>query len=133
VPADLTSSVPPWWPAGVRPPGAPEWERSAVAWLFDQVPGEWRAHEVLRRHPTLLARLASGQAAASLEAARDGWRTLRGDVGRQLPPEVVEAAMAAYEQEGARLHELGRQVGAVAEALHGRRWVPGAGRWTEPD
>ena len=132
MPADLTSSVPPWWPAEVRPPGAPDWERSAVAWLFDQVPGDWRAYEVLRRHPTLLARLASGQAAASLEAARDGWRTLRRDFGRQLPPEVVEAAMAAYEQEGARLRELGRQVGAVQEALHGRRWVPGAGRWAEP-
>jgi len=124
--------VPPWWPADVRPPGTPEWERTAVSWLFDQVPGEWRAYEVLRRHPTLLARLASGQAAASLEAARDGWRTLRRDFGRQLAPEVVEAAMAAYEREGARLRELGRQVGAVEEALQGRRWVPGAGRWAEP-
>lgn len=131
MPADLTSSVPPWWPPEVRPPGSPEWERGAVAWLLDHVPGEWRAYEVLRRHPTLLARLAAGQAAASLEAARDGWRTLRRDFGRQLPPEVLEAAMAAYEQEGARLRELVRQVGAVGEALHGRRWVPGAGRWAD--
>jgi hypothetical protein len=130
VPAELTP-VPPWWPPAVHPPGAPEWERTAVSWLFDQVPGEWRAYEVLRRHPPLLGRLAAGQAAASLEAAREGWRTLRRDVGRQLPPEVVEAAMAAYEQEGARLRELGRQVGAVREALHGRRWVPGAGRWAD--
>jgi hypothetical protein len=131
VPADLTGPVPPWWPAAVPRPGAPDWERGAVAWLLDQVPGEWRAHAVLRRHPTLLARLAAGQATASLEAARDGWRTLRRDVGRELPPEVVEAAMAAYEQEGARLRELGRQVDAVRQVLHGRRWVPGAGRWTD--
>jgi len=135
VPADLIGSVPPWWPAAVHPPGRPEWERSAVSWLLDQVPGEWRAHEVLRRHPTLLARLAADQTAASLDAARDGWRTLRRDFGRQLPPEVVEAAMAAYEQEGLRLRELGRQVDAVRQVLHGRRWVPGAGRWadTRPD
>lgn len=104
-----------------------------MAWLLDLVPGEWRAHEVLRRHPMLLARLGTGQVAASLEATRDGWRTLRRDYGRLLPPEVVEAAMAAYEREGARLAELGRQVEAVSEALHGRGWVPGAGRWTRPD
>ena len=100
--------VPPQWPEQVRRPGTPEWERSAVAWLLDQVPGEWRAYEVLRRHPTLLARLAAGQVAASLEAARAGWRTLRRDFGRDLPPQVVE------------------------EALRGRTWIPGAGRWTGP-
>lgn len=132
MPADLTGSVPPWWPDGVARPDAPEWERGAVEWLLDQVPGEWRAHAVLRRHPVLLARLAAGQAAASLEATRDGWRTLRRDVGRELEPEVVEAAMAAYEQQGVRLRELVRQVDAVREALAGRRWVPGAGRWTAP-
>jgi hypothetical protein len=132
VPADLTAAVPPWWPAEVPPPGVPEWERTAVGWLLDQVPGEWRAYQVLRRHPPLLARLAAGQAAASLEAARDGWRTLRRDFGRRLPPEVVEAAMAAYEQQGVRLRELGRQVDAVREALDGRHWVPGAGRWAGP-
>ena len=132
MPADLTGGVPPWWPEAVHRPGTPDWERSAVGWLLDQVPGEWRAHAVLRRHPVLLARLAAGQAAASLEATRDGWRTLRRDVGRELPPEVVEAAMAAYEQEGVRLRELVRQVDAVREALRGRRWVPGAGRWADP-
>jgi len=124
--------VPPQWPEQVRRPGTPEWERSAVAWLLDQVPGEWRAYEVLRRHPTLLARLAAGQVAASLEAARAGWRTLRRDFGRDLPPQVVEEAIAAYELQGARLAELGRRVAAVEEALRGRTWIPGAGRWTGP-
>lgn len=124
--------VPPWWPRPVHLPGSPDWERTAVSWLLDAVPGDWRAHDVLRRHPVLLARLAEAQAAASLEAARDGWRTLRRDLGRELPPEVLDEAMAAYELEGARLAELGRQVGAVREALRGRRWVPGAGRWAAP-
>ena len=121
--------VPPQWPAQVHPPGTPEWERSAVGWLFDQVPGEWRAYDVLRRHPTLLARLAAAQVAASLEAARTGWRTLRRDVGRDLPPEVVEEAVGAYELLGAQLAELARQVAAVEEALRGHTWIPGAGRW----
>jgi hypothetical protein len=126
------TAVPPWWPAQVPHPGTPDWERSAVSWLLDQVPGEWREHAVLRRHPTLLARLAAGQTAASLEATREGWRTLRRDVGRggaKLPPDVVEEAMAAYERQGGRLVELGRQVDAVRQAIDGFTWVPGAGRW----
>ena len=126
------TEVPPWWPPDVRRPGSPEWERSAVSWLLDQVPGEWRAHDVLRRHPTLLARLAAGETAASLEATREGWRTLRRDVGRggaKLPPDVVDEAMAAYETQGVRLVELQRQIDAVRQAIDGFVWIPGAGRW----
>jgi hypothetical protein len=123
--------VPPEWPAEVPPPGTEDWERTAVGWLLDLLPGDWRAYEVLRRHPVLLARLASRQAAASLEATRDAWRTLRRDVGRTLPPEVVDAAMSAYERQGIRLAAQVRQVDAVAAALAGRRWVPGAGRWAD--
>ena len=124
------TEVPGWWPAEVHRPGSPDWERSAVAWLLDQVPGDWREHEVLRRHPILLARLAAGETAASLEATRAGWRTLRRDVGRRLPPEVVEEVMAAYERQGARFNQRTREVDAVRQALDGKRWVPGAGRWT---
>jgi hypothetical protein len=124
--------VPPWWPPDVHRPGSPDWERSAVSWLLDQVPGEWRGHDVVRRHPTLLARLAAGETAASLEATRDGWRTLRRDVGRagaKLPPDVVDEAMAAYETQGVRLVELQRQIDAVRQAIDGFVWIPGAGRW----
>jgi hypothetical protein len=120
----VTGSLPPHWPSAVRPPGSPEWEASAVAWLLDQVPGEYRAYDVLRRHPVLLSRFAAGHVEACLESARQGWRSLRRDLGRELPPEVLETAMTAYEQEGARLGELTRSVAAVDAALHGRRWVP---------
>ena len=125
------TEVPPWWPPDVHRPGSPEWERSAVSWLLDQVPGEWRAHDVLRRHPVLLVRLAARQLDATLEATRDAWRTLRGDVRGTLPPEVIQAAMTAYETEGIRFAARRKEVAAVAEALAGRRWVPGAGRWAE--
>lgn len=123
------TDVPSWWPADVHPPGAPDWERRAVTWLLDQVPGDWRAYPVLRRHPALLARLAAGETEASLTAAREGWRTLRRDVGRGLPPEVLDEVMAAYEQQGGRLKERVREIDAVRHALDGERWVPGAGRW----
>ena len=55
----VSDLVPPGWPPGVLPPQAPEWERSAVAWLFDLCPPDYRAHEVLRRHPVVLAREAA--------------------------------------------------------------------------
>ena len=95
--------MPPGWPEEVRPPGAPDWERTAVAWLFDLVPPDYRAHEVLRRYPVLLARFAGDHVAAGLEAARTGWRTVRVELADQLPPDAIEAAMVAYEREGARL------------------------------
>jgi hypothetical protein len=120
----MSGAVPPHWPAAVRPPEAPEWEASAVAWLFDLVPGEYRAYEVLRRHPVLLSRFAVGHVQASLEAARAGWRSLRRDLGATLTPEALEAAMSAYEREGLRLAELARQVAVVDQALGGTRWAP---------
>lgn len=116
--------VPPGWPQQVLPPQAPEWERSAVGWLFDLCPAEYRAHDVLRRHPLVLARFAAGHVGAGVQAARDGLRTLRADLAGQLPPEVLDAAVGAYEREGRRLVQTGRQVAMVEAALRGERWVP---------
>ncbi|MEP6695605.1 MAG: hypothetical protein ABJA34_01865 [Pseudonocardiales bacterium] len=120
----MNAELPPHWPLQVSPPGSPEWEHSATKWLYDYVPADYRAYEVLRRYPVLLARMAGEQVAASLEAARVGWRTLRADVRDEVPPEAVEAAMRAYEREGRRLTEVGLGVAAVLAALRGQRWVP---------
>jgi hypothetical protein len=120
----VDATVPPGWPEPVRPPGAPDWERTAVAWLFDLVPPDYRSHEVLRRYPVLLARFAGDHVAAGLAAARTGWRTVRVELADQLPPDAIEAAMVAYEREGARLAAAARGVDVVAGALRGERWVP---------
>lgn len=120
----MTGPQPPHWPRAVRPPGSPDWEASAISWLLDHVPGEYRAYEVLRRHPVLLSRFATSYVEACLQAARQSWRSLRRDLSRELPPDVLETAMTAYEQEGARLVELTRAVAAVDAALHGRHWHP---------
>ena len=122
--AAAAGAVPPGWPVEVLPPQAPDWERSAVAWLFDLCPPDYRAHEVLRRHPLVLARFAAGHVEAAVEAARAGLRTVREDLRDVVPPEAVEAAIQAYDREGRRLVQAGRQVALVAEALTGRRWVP---------
>ena len=115
--------VPPGWPEQVRPPGSPEWERSAVAWLFDLCPPDYRAYEVLRRHPQVLARFAARHVQAGVQAARDGLATVRHELREAVPTETVEAAVAAYEREGARLMATGRALALVEEALQGGRFV----------
>lgn len=116
--------VPPEWPEEVMPPQAPEWEASAVAWLLDLCPPEYRAHDVLRRHPVVLARFARGHVTSAVDAARTGLRTLRADLKGVVGPEVVDAALGAYDREGRRLARAARQVALVESALRGERWVP---------
>jgi hypothetical protein len=49
---------------------------------------------------------------------------VRVDLADHLPPDALEAAVAAYEREGARLAAAARGVEVVAGALRGERWVP---------
>jgi hypothetical protein len=118
------AALPPGWPAEVRPPGTPDWERSAVGWLFDLCPPDYRAHDVLRRHPPVLARFAAEHVRAGIEASKRGLATVRADLAGVVPPEAVDAVVAAYEREGARLERTARAVDLVAAALAGKRWVP---------
>ncbi len=115
--------VPPGWPPEVRPPGTPDWERSATAWLFDLCPPDYRVHEVLRRHPVVLARFARHHVQAGVAAARSGLATVREDLRGLVDPETVAAAIGAYEREGARLVRTERAVGLLEEALRGRRFI----------
>jgi hypothetical protein len=114
--------VPPGWPEQVRPPDAPDWERSATAWLLDLCPPDYRAHEVLLRHPVVLARFAHHHVQAGIEAARRGLSTVRDELSNVADPETVAAAVSAYEREGARLVRTQRAVGLVEEALRGGRF-----------
>ena len=116
--------APPGWPRGVRPPGVPGWEESAVPWLLDQCPADYRAHEVLRRHPEVLARFAAHHVEAALEGARGAYAGARRELRDRVAPEVLDAALRALEAEGARLARASREVALVEEALHGNRWRP---------
>lgn len=118
------TDVPPGWPEQVHPPGTDRFERTAVAWLFDLCPPDYRAHDVLRAHPVVLARFARQHVEAAVEAARNGYRTARADLRGVVPPETVEAALGAYDREGRRLAQASRQVVMVEAALRGERWVP---------
>jgi len=114
--------VPPGWPRGVRPPGAPWWEDTAVAWLLDQCPPEYRGYSGLRHHPAVLARFAVLHVEAMQSAARRGVSEGRTALADVADPEVVDKALATWQVEQARLVGLRRAVGLVEEALRGRRF-----------
>jgi hypothetical protein len=115
--------LPPGWPGDVRPPGTHDWERSATAWLFDLCPPDYRAHEVLRRHPVVLALVAHHHVQGSIGAAKIGLSTARQDLSGVVDVMTVEAAVAMYEREGARLMAVARSLSLVEAALRGTRFT----------
>ena len=115
--------LPPGWPAAVRPPGTHDWERTATTWLFDLCPPDYRAHEVLRRHPGVLARVAHHHVQGAIMAARAGYSTARQDLSDVADVPTIEATMAMYEREGARLVAVARSLALVEQALRGKRYV----------
>jgi hypothetical protein len=115
--------TPPGWPRVVRPPGAPGWERTAVSWLLDICPPEFRSYPVLRRHDVVLARFAVLHVEACQAAVRRGLSEARAELRDVTDPETVEAAVETWHTEAARLLAERRAVGLVEEALRGRRFV----------
>ena len=115
--------APPGWPSQVRPPDAPDWERSAAAWLLDLCPPDYRRYAGLRRHVVVLARFAVLHVEANQAACRRGLSEARADLGQVASLDVVDAALQTFQLEEARLLAVRRAVGLVEEALRGRRYV----------
>ena len=120
----MAAYLPPGWPTGVHPPGSEGFERTAVAWLLDVVPPDYRLHGVLQRHPIALATLARRHLAACVEGARQGYRTARTELGGVLPVSGVDAVLAAYRSEGHRLVTAARAADLVERALRGKEFTP---------
>jgi hypothetical protein len=116
--------APPGWPAGVHPPGSEDFESTAVGWLLDVVPPDYRLHGVLRRYPVALATMARYHSKACVEGARQGYRTARTELAGTLPPHAIDTVLAAYRKEGARLAATARAVGLVERALRGETLAP---------
>jgi len=108
----------------VHPPGSQDFERTAMAWLLDVVPPDYRLYGVLRRHPAALASLARHHLAACVEGARQGYRTARTELGGALPPHGVDAVLAAYRSEGRRLVTAATAAGLIERALRGETFTP---------
>lgn len=115
--------APPGWPSSVRPPDAPDWERTAVAWLLDQCPPEYRSHDVVRRHPLVLARFGVLHVEACQATTKRALSEARAELRDVVGHEVVEAAIAAWLVEDARLAGVRRAAGLVEQALRGRRFA----------
>ena len=115
--------APPGWPAPVRPPGAPDWETTATAWLLDLCPPEYRTYPAVRRHPVVLARFAVLYVEACQAAVNKGLSEARGGLREVADGLVVEAAVETWQRESARLLGVRRSVGLVEEAIRGRRFV----------
>ncbi|HEX3389893.1 MAG TPA: hypothetical protein VHT94_12710 [Streptosporangiaceae bacterium] len=119
----MAAYLPSGWPAGVHPPDSEGFEQTAVTWLLDVVPPDYRLHGVLLRHPLALAALARHHLAACVAGARQGYRTARTELGPDLPPGGVAAVLDAYQSEGRRLVATARAVDLVGRALHGEKFV----------
>lgn len=115
----MSTYVPPGWPSQVHPPGTDRFEDTALAWLLELVPPEYRRYGVLRRYPIALARMARHHVSASVEAAREGFRTARVDLGDAVPPHGIESVLETYRREGARLVALLQAIELVETALRG--------------
>jgi hypothetical protein len=120
----MAAYVPPGWPTGVHPPGSQEFERTAVTWLLDVVPPDYRLYGVLRRYPLALATMAAHHTKACVEGARQGYRTARTELTEALPPHALDTVLAAYRAEGQRLVETVQAVELVAAALRGETFTP---------
>jgi hypothetical protein len=120
----MVAYLPPGWPTGVHPPGSEDFERTAVTWLLDVVPPDYRLHGVLRRHPVALATLARRHLAACVEGARQGYRTARTELGGVLPVSGLDAVLAAYRTEGRRLVTAAHAANLVEQALRGKEFAP---------
>lgn len=123
----MAGYLPPGWPDGVHPPGSEEFEQTAVNWLLDVVPPDYRLHGVLRRHPVALAALARHHLDACVEGARRGYRTARAELGGVLPPGGVDAVLNAYRSEGSRLVRAARGADLIGRALRGEEFRPQLG------
>jgi hypothetical protein len=116
-------AAPPGWPPHVPAPDVPDWEVRAVTWLFDQCPPDYRGYDVFRRHPVVLAHVAKASLTAAVDAAESGMRTVRHDLNGVVPPETVDAAVAAYEHERHRLRAASVAAELIWRALRGERWA----------
>ncbi|MGV8909304.1 MAG: hypothetical protein ACOH1Y_10005 [Propionicimonas sp.] len=117
------SYTPPGWPSRVRPPGTPDWESTATAFLLDCCPSDFRGYPVLRRHPVVLARFAAEFVGSQVRASADGLAGVRTSLADFVAPEVVQSAAEAWAEQGARLVRVRREVGLVEEALRGTVFV----------
>lgn len=104
------------WPPDLPPPGAEDWQRRAVGWLLDQCPPDFRGYDVLRKHPSVLARFTAAHLEACEKSVQHGLATARHDL-RAMGPSIVDDVIGVYETELARLAKARLATDAIARAF----------------
>jgi hypothetical protein len=120
----VSTPLPPGWPPAVRPPGSPDWERTAVEWLLDLCPADYRGYPVLRRHPLALAALARHHVRGAWRACGEALAGVRAELSGDLDARTLEEVLETLDLERARLVAAGRAIGLVDDALRGRTYIP---------
>jgi hypothetical protein len=120
----VREALPPGWPPQVRPPGTPDWDRTATVWLLDLCPPDFRGYPVLRRHPRALARLAAHHVEGARRACAAALASARTELSGDLDARTLTEVLEVLETEQARLLAAGRAVGLVDDALRGRKYIP---------
>src|SRR3954464_15549898 len=116
----VTHVAPPGWPRPVRPPDAPDWERSAVNWLLDLCPPEYRGYPALRRHVVVLARFTVLHVEGCQAAVKRGLSEARAELRDVATLDVVDAAVETWLAEEARLSSGRPGAGPLHEGQRGR-------------
>ena len=114
----MMSHLPPGWPHAVYPPGSEDFEGSAVG-LLNVLPRGYREQAPIHRYPVALAVMARHHAEASLNGARQAYRSIRGELDDELLPGEIDELLAIYWVEGATLAANARAVPTVERALRG--------------
>ncbi|QDP96635.1 hypothetical protein FOE78_12570 [Microlunatus elymi] len=120
----MSGYLPAGWPAGVGPPGAVDWQSRAGRYLIDCCAPDFRRYAVLTRYPVVLAGFAQHCVSGERRAAADAVGLVRTELEDQVGPEVIAAAVDAWQSELARLARVEREVGLLRRALSGERFVP---------
>ncbi|MGA4507563.1 hypothetical protein ACQB6R_07605 [Propionibacteriaceae bacterium G1746] len=115
--------IPAGWPTDVLPPSEPEWEHSAIGFLLDCCPADYRAYPLLRRQPVVLARFAAQFVESQLRATRDGIAQARSSLGDYVDAPVLDDSVEVLQREEARLVRLRRSVMLVEESLRGKVFI----------
>ncbi|WP_203566556.1 hypothetical protein [Aestuariimicrobium ganziense] len=123
VPDHVRSYVPPGWPEQVVPPCELDWEHSAVAFLLDCCPADYRGYPLLRRQPVVLARLAAEFVESQVRACRQSIGQARAQLADYVDAPVLDGTVEVLQSEEARLVRLRRAVMLVEETLRGRVFI----------
>lgn len=115
--------IPPGWPQQVLPPSEIEWESSAVGFLLDCCPPDYRGYPLLRRQPIVLARFAAQFVESQLRATRDGIAQARSSLKDYVDAPVLDDSVEVLHSEEARLVRLRRAVMLIEETLRGKIFI----------